>query len=134
MMAEESKDVSVREKKELEQGPEKTMPGRYFVPDTDILETEDALTVVMDMPGVSRDRVSIDLDQGVLTIEGGIDTEAYRELRPVYTEYNLGNFSRRFSLSEEIDDSAITAQISDGVLTVRLPKAEAKKPRRIEVS
>lgn len=134
MMAEESKDVSVREKKELEQGPEKTMPGRYFVPDTDILETEDALTVVMDMPGVSRDRVSIDLDQGVLTIEGGIDTEAYRDLRPVYTEYNLGNFSRRFSLSEEIDDSSITAQISNGVLTVRLPKAESKKPRRIEVS
>lgn len=133
-MAEEHKDVSVREKQELEQGPEKTVPGRYFVPDTDIVETDEALVLVMDMPGVSRDRVNIDLDQNVLSVEGRIDTEAFRDLRPVYTEYNLGHFSRRFSLSEEIDDSGITASISDGVLTLRLPKSEAKKPRRIEVA
>lgn len=135
-MAEEHKDVSVRERErqELEQAPEKTVPGRYFVPDTDIVETDDALILVMDMPGVSRERVSIDLDQNVLTVEGRIDTDAYRELRPVYTEYSLGHFSRRFSISEDIDDSGITARINDGVLTLRLPKSEARKPRRIEVA
>jgi HSP20 family molecular chaperone IbpA len=128
-----SQDLAVREKKELT-GQEKTVPGRFFVPSTDAYETEDGLTLVMEMPGVVRENLDISLEDGVLTVEGRLDFSKYEGLEPVYTEYNVGHYARSFSFSDKVDQDNIAAKIEDGVLTLTLPKAQAARPRRISVS
>ncbi|MDX1431328.1 MAG: Hsp20/alpha crystallin family protein [Gammaproteobacteria bacterium] len=125
--------MTARDKRELDAADEPQSPGRYFVPDTDIYETADALLVVMEMPGVTRDRLDVRLDKNILSVEGRIDFGNYADLRPVYTEYNVGNFSRSFQLAGDFDPDGITATLADGVLTLELAKREAAKPRRIPV-
>ena len=134
MAARKGQALEVQEKKELSPKEEKTIPARYYVPNTDIFETEDALTVVMEMPGVRKENIGIQLKDDVLDIEGQIDFSNYEDMQPLYTEYNVGHFSRRFSISSKIDQDKISAEVEDGVLTVRLPKAEEAKPRRIKIN
>jgi len=129
----DARSLEVQKKKELVEKEEKTVPARYYVPYTDIYETEDALTVVVEMPGVEKDAIDINIEDGVLTIEGRIDLTNYAEMQPVYTEYNVGHYSRRFSLSSKIDQGRISAEMTDGVLTLTLPKAEEAKPRKIAI-
>ena len=126
--------LQVQEKKELVEKEEKTVPARYYVPYTDIYETESGLTLVMEMPGVEKDDIDVKIDEDVLSIEGRIDFSSYSEMKPVHTEYNVGHFSRRFSLSSKIDQDKISADIHDGVLTLSLPKAEEAKPRKISIT
>jgi HSP20 family molecular chaperone IbpA len=132
MMAKESA-LQVQEKKELTEKGEKTIPARYYVPATDIIETDAALTVVMELPGVESKDVDINVENDVLKVEGRIDFSKYQGLEPLYTEYNVGHFSRAFTLSNRIDQSAIGAQFQDGVLTLTLPKAKEAQPRRIQI-
>jgi len=122
------------EKRELDSREEKTRAGKFYVPNTDIFETEAALVVVMEMPGVDREAIAVNLEKDVLSVEGRIDFGRYDELKPLYTEYNVGHFTRSFSLSNEIDQENISASVSDGVLTLTLPKAKEATPRRISVS
>lgn len=129
----EANALEVQEKKELVEKEEKTVPARFYVPQTDICETDDALLVVMEMPGVEKDNIEINVENDVLSVEGRIDLSAYAEMQPVYTEYNVGHYARRFSLSSKIDRDRISADLGDGVLTLTLPKAEAAKPRRIAI-
>ncbi len=126
--------LETQTKKELEAREEKTLPGKFYVPYTDIYETEQALVVAMDMPGVEKQNIEVKLEKNVLTIEGRIDFSKYEGLSPVYTEYNVGHFSRSFSIPREIDGGAISAEIADGVLTLTLPKAKEVAPRRITVT
>lgn len=130
----DARSLEIQKKKELVEKEEKTIPARYYVPYTDIFETEDALTVVVEMPGVEKDAIDINIEDDVLTIEGRIDLTNYAEMQPVYTEYNVGHYSRRFSLSSKIDQARITAEMKDGVLTLTLPKAEEAKPRKIAIN
>ena len=109
------------------------MPGRFYVPPTDVYETEDALTVVMEVPGVGREDVEVELKNDVLRVEGRIDSAKYGGLEPVYTEYGVGHWARSFSLSDKVDRERIGAQLEDGVLTLTLPKTAKAKPRRIAV-
>jgi len=127
-------ELQVQEKRELQKKDEPTIPVRMFVPTTDILEDEQSLTVVMEMPGVSKEAVDIHLQDRVLTVEGRIDFSKYEPLQPVYTEYNIGNFRRSFSLSNSIDQDRIRADMKDGVLMLTLPKAEEAKPRKVAVT
>jgi HSP20 family protein len=127
-------ELQVQEKRELQKKEEPTIPVRVFVPTTDILEDEHALTVVMEMPGVSKEAVDINIEDRVLTVQGRIDFGKYEQMQPIYTEYNIGNFSRTFSLSNSIDQQNIRAEMQDGVLTLTLPKAEEAKPRKIAVT
>ena len=69
----------------------------------------------------------------MLTVKGTIDSSKYERLRPIYSEYNVGNFVRTFTVSPKIDASGISATVADGVLTVELPKAKEALPRRISV-
>jgi HSP20 family molecular chaperone IbpA len=103
------------------------------VPTTDIFETEDALTVVMDLPGVSRQSVDVNVENDVLRIEARIDPSKYEGMEPLYTEYNVGHFARSFTLSNKIDQQQISAQLEDGVLTLTLKKAKEAMPRRISI-
>lgn len=120
-------------KKELDTKQEKTVPGKHYLPFTDIFETPDALVVVMEMPGVERDDLEIRVEKDVLTVEGRINFKKYENLQPVYTEYNVGHYTRSFSLSSEIDQERIAARLVDGVLTLQLPKAREAAPRRIPI-
>jgi HSP20 family protein len=127
-------ELQVQQKRELEKKQESTVPARFFVPTTDIFETEDALSLIVEMPGVDRSKVDVSVEDGVLTIEGQLDFSKYEGMLPVYTEYNIGHYRRSFSLSNKVDQSKISAEMKDGVLTLVLPKAEEAKPRRISVS
>ena len=129
-----SQELAVREKQELAQQEEKTTAGRYYVPAADIFETEEALTFLLEMPGVSKRNVDVQLENDVLRVEGKIDYSAYKEVEPVYTEYNVGHYARAFTLSNKIDRDAITAGVEDGVLTLTLPKLKEAMPRRIPVN
>ena len=127
-------ELQVQQKREVEKKTETTTPARVFVPVTDIFETPEALTVVLEMPGVDRNSVEASVENDVLTIEGRIDFTKYEAMRPVYTEYNVGHYARRFEISDRIDQSKISAEIKDGVVTIVLPKGEQAKPRKIQVS
>jgi HSP20 family protein len=126
-------ELQVQEKRELEKKQEATVPARTFVPTADIFETEAALTLVLEMPGVDKGNVDISVEDGVLTVQGRLDFSKYEGMQPVYTEYNIGHYRRSFSLSNKINQDKIGAEMNDGVLTLVLPKAEEAKPRRIAV-
>jgi HSP20 family protein len=128
-----SQSLEVQEKKELVSKEEKTVPARYYVPNSDIYETEDALTVVMEVPGVEKKDIDVHLENDVLRVEGRIDFGKYEGLEPLYTEYNVGHFARTFTLSSKIDQQQISAQLKDGVITLTLKKAHEAAPRRIAI-
>jgi HSP20 family protein len=129
-----AQELDVQPKRELEKKDESTTPVRSFVPNTDIFETEDALLVVMELPGVDREHAEITVEDNVLSVSGRIDFSKYDKLQPVYTEYNIRHYWRTFSLApNSIDEQRISADMKDGVLTLTLPKAEQTKPRRIQL-
>jgi HSP20 family protein len=129
----EKQELQVQQKREVDKAQESTIPTRAYMPTADIYETEDALTVVLEMPGVSKDNVDVSVENGVLTIEGRIDFKKYEDLQPVYGEYNVGPYRRSFRISSQVDQDKITAEMRDGVITLTLPRAEEAKPRRIAV-
>ena len=106
-----SQELAVREKQELPQREEKTTPGRYYVPVADIFETEEALTLLLEMPGVAKDSIDVHVENDVLRVEGKIDYSAYKDVEPVYTEYNIGHYARGFTLSGKIDRGGISARL-----------------------
>ena len=126
-------ELEVQQKKEVARAEESTQAARYFVPSADIHETDDALVISMEMPGVSRDAVEVMLEKDVLKVSGQVDFSGYEGLEPIYTEYAVGHFSRSFSLSSTIDQSGITATVDNGVLLLSLPKAREAKPRRVAI-
>jgi HSP20 family protein len=113
---------------------EHTRPGRTYLPNVDIRETEEALWVWADMPGVDENSIDVHLEEGGLQIEGRVVLEEYESLVPLYTEYNVGNFVRNFRINNQIDRERITAKLSHGVLQVQLPKVGRALPRRVPVS
>lgn len=129
-----AQELAVREKQELARQEEPTVPGRAYVPATDIFETDDALTLLLEVPGVSKANVEVQIEHDVLRVEAKIDYASYKEIEPIYTEYNIGHYARTFTLPNKIDRDAITAQVESGVLTLTLPKVKEAQPRRIAVN
>jgi HSP20 family protein len=126
-------ELSVRNRQELKGGEEHTRAGRTYLPDADICETQDSLWLWADMPGVDEGSIEVNLADGVLSIAGRVSLQAYENLAPVYTEYNVGNYLRRFVVSSDIDADHIQARMANGVLNVELPKAASAKPRQTPV-
>lgn len=132
MDEERGRALEARESGDL-QTSEGTRPGPMYAPAVDIFETAEAITVLADLPGVTPDTLSIDLDDGVLTITGHRhDPEGEGEF-DVIREYLPGTFRRRFTLSEVVDQAGIDATMSDGVLRLALPKIDQARPTKIEV-
>lgn len=130
-----TKEMTVKEKKALEEGAkESTRPGRVFVPAVDILENEEEIIVLADLPGVTSKNVDIDLRESVLTIEGRISPVEGEKEVIVYREFDCGDYLRQFTLSDAIDQEKITAKMDQGVLRLTLPKAEKRKPQKIQVT
>lgn len=131
MSANENSEIQAREKAEVL--TEDTRPGLLFKPDVDILEHPDAFVILADLPGASEESVDIQLEKGVLTLDARV-AEAGRDLQPRYAEYREGGYHREFRISDDIDASAVSAKMRDGVLELRLPKSAESQPRRIEVA
>src|SRR3954466_14352553 len=113
-------ELQVQKKREHDQKQETTIPARVFVPTADIYESQDALTVMLEMPGVQKDNVEVRIEEGTLHIEGRLDLAKYQGLVPLYTEYNIGHYARSFRLSSKIDQTKIAADLKDGVLSLTL--------------
>jgi HSP20 family molecular chaperone IbpA len=128
-----SKELKIKEKQELSGNVEHTRPGLVFTPDVDIFETDQALTLLADMPGVTPDALTIDLRDDTLTISGETSVPENDGEAQLMTEYDTGTYYRQFSLSEIIDQQKIDAQLKDGVLRLTLPKIEKAAPRKITI-
>ena len=126
-------ELEARPKQKVERREEATRLGAYFQPAVDIFETKDELVLVADMSGVPPDGVDVDLEGDELSIEGRVRSGEYDGLKPLYVEYGVGGYYRRFTLGEMIDREGIKAQMKNGVLVLRLPKAERARARRISV-
>jgi HSP20 family protein len=127
-------ELQVQKKREQEKREETTIPARIFLPMADIYETQDALTVILEMPGVEKNNLDVRVEDGVLHVEGKLDLSKYRGLQPLYIEYNVGHYARTFQLSSKIDQNKIGAALKDGVLSLTLPKVEEAKARTILVT
>ena len=114
-------------------GTERTRDRPVYVPRVDIVETEDALEILADMPGVTRDGVEVTLEQRVLRIRGRAELPLPEGVAPLYLEYEPGDYERAFTLSEAVDAAGIEARVRDGVVHLRLPKAGPAKLQRVEV-
>jgi HSP20 family protein len=134
-MSQESREIEVRdtEKQVAETEAERTRDRLAFVPRADIYETDEAIVVVADMPGVDEDSLDITLEKGVLTLNGTVEPEAHEGYSLAYTEYRVGDYVRSFSLSNEIDQEAIEASLKDGVLRLTLPKITEARTTKIAV-
>jgi len=134
-MSEETNEIQINdtEKQVAETEAERTRDQPAFVPRVDIYETDDAITVVADMPGVTEDSVDIVLEKGVLTINGYVDPEVPEGYSLAHAEYRIGDFVRSFSLSNEIDQSAIEATLKDGVLRLKMNKVTEAQTKKIAV-
>jgi HSP20 family molecular chaperone IbpA len=128
-----SNDIQVRGKEEMRAPAEQTRPGPVYTPVVDIFETDDAIMLVADMPGVKNDLVDIDVRDGQLQINGEVEKPQSESERPLLREYESGRYHRAFSVSDRIDVTGIAATMKDGVLRLTLPKAEKVRPRKIEV-
>lgn len=103
-------------------------------PATDILEMEDGFHILMDLPGVKPEDLSVDIEESELTIKG-VSTYAEADgSRRMHTEFGTATFQRSFTLSDLVDRENVKAELKNGVLELHLPKAEAMKPRRIQIT
>jgi HSP20 family protein len=128
-----TKDIQLKGKQEVATPAEQTRPGAVFTPAVDIFETEHAITLVADMPGVEGKALDIDLRDDVLTLSGEVPAYNNNGEEDLLIEYEVGKYYRQFTLSEVIDQSKIDAQLKDGVLRLMLPKVEKAMPKKIEV-
>jgi HSP20 family protein len=106
------------------------------VPDTDVVERENSIEVVCELPGMHRDEVELNLENNILTISGEKQEERNPEKGETYhlSERRWGRFSRSFVLPREVDQERIEARFENGVLTVSIPKSERARRRRIEIT
>jgi HSP20 family protein len=103
-------------------------------PPVDVYEDETGITLLADLPGVSRDRLDLRVDGEALVIEATASTPFPEGMELVYAEARVAAYRRQFTLSRELDTSRIDAQLKDGVLRLHIPKAEEARPRRIPVN
>jgi HSP20 family protein len=104
-----------------------------LVPPVDIVEDADGITLKADLPGVSKEGLSIGVEGDTLTVEATVTLGEAAHVQPIYAEVRVAQFRRSFVLGNDLDAERIEAGMRNGVLTLRLPKREQAKPRRIEV-
>ncbi|MGC9348499.1 MAG: Hsp20/alpha crystallin family protein [Anaerolineae bacterium] len=131
------KQIEVQEKEVVpeaaERAPEGVRDRVAFIPRADIYETDDDIVVVADMPGVDAESVDITLEDNILSINGYTKDWQPEGYQLTYAEYRVGDYRRRFTLSERIDREGIEAKMTDGVLRLHLPKVEEAKAKKITV-
>jgi HSP20 family molecular chaperone IbpA len=104
-----------------------------LMPPVDVIEDSTGITLYADLPGVTRENLDLHVEGDSLSIEGSVKLEVPEALQPTYAEVNSSRYRRVFTLSKELDPEKITAELAQGVLKLRIPKAEHAQPRRIEI-
>jgi HSP20 family protein len=113
-----------------------TQPSRSeaaLVPPVDVVEDSTGITLYADLPGVPKDKLNLHIENDTLTIEGDLALDLPQTIEANHAEVSLARFRRVFSLSKELDTTKVSAELSQGVLRLRIPKAEHAQPRRIQV-
>ena len=131
-MATEEKDI----KKKPAQNPvetERTRSRKVFLPKVDIYETKDSIVLIANMPGVDENHVDMTLEKNILTINGQVEPQGFPGYGAAYAEYDVGDYQRAFTISDEVDRDRIDARVKNGVLRVTLHKAEQVKARKIAI-
>jgi HSP20 family molecular chaperone IbpA len=119
------------DEKNLQAREETRASERYIKPAVDIIEIEEGLTLMADIPGAAKDTLDVNVEKGILTISAQVSCSMRG--RPIYTEFELAPYYRQFSIPESLAHDKAAADFSNGILTLRVPKAEAAKPRKIEI-
>ena len=122
IVAQQVKNLPATEQREL-----------HLQPAVDILEDATGFSLYADLPGVDKDGLTVRVEGDTLAIEGKSKLELPKGARPIYAEQRALNFRRRFTLSSDLETAKIEAKLANGVLMVRIPKAAAAQPRKIEV-
>ena len=135
-MSEETREIQIQEaeKQVAEAEAERTHDRPTFIPRADIYENDAAIVVIADMPGVGQDSIDITLEKDVLTITGTVEPAPRENYSLAHAEYRVGDYTRSFSLTNEIDQDAIEATLKYGVLRLNLPKAPEARTRKIAVA
>jgi HSP20 family protein len=102
-------------------------------PPVDVYEDVEGITLVADMPGVSKDRLDIQVDRDTLLIEGNVSIEIPEGIKALHAEVQSTRYQRSFTLSHELEPDKIEASLKDGVLNIRIPKRAEVRPRKIDV-
>ncbi|MGB5834963.1 MAG: Hsp20/alpha crystallin family protein [Thiohalocapsa sp.] len=123
-------DMTTRESTEIQEGPDSV---RTLRPPVNIFEDADGITLEADMPGVSKDRLRLQVDNDQLLVEADVQFAMPEGIEALYADVNATRYSRGFSLSRELQTDNIDASLKDGVLRLRIPKRAEVRPRRIEV-
>lgn len=113
--------------------PEATRSEAAVMPRVDVIEDATGITLYADLPGVPKDKLSLQVDADTLTIEGELALDLPEGMEATHAEVGLPRYRRAFTLSKELDAQKIAAEFKQGVLKLRIPKAEHAQPRRIEV-
>jgi HSP20 family molecular chaperone IbpA len=119
--------------KQVAQSVREAEQQRAVLPAVDVFEDASGITLLADMPGVSKDLLELRVEGDALSIEGSMQPQTPEGLEAVYAEVRVPRFRRTFTLSRELDTAKIDANLKDGVLTLRIPKQAYAQPRRIEV-
>ncbi len=104
-----------------------------LTPKTDIYESKEGVNLYMDLPGVSKKTLDIDVDQDILTIKGKIDLTTAENMKPTYMDVRANSFERRFTLGDELDSSQIEAKLDQGALKLSIPRLEKHQPKKITI-
>jgi HSP20 family molecular chaperone IbpA len=126
-------DVAKPTEKTPTKAPETTRGKQVYRPLTDIIETEEGVSLMVEMPGVAPDDVDVTLEKRVLTIRGSVKPTTLENFTLAYAEYDEGDFERAFTMSEDFDADKIKAELHNGILTISLPRTVEAKPRKIAV-
>jgi HSP20 family molecular chaperone IbpA len=120
----DQKDVQAREETRSNE--------KFIKPSVNIIETEEGLILTADIPGATRETLDVNVEKGILTIHAPVSWDIPG--KPGYTEFELAPYYRQFSIPESLDHGKAKADLSKGILTLSIPKAEAAKPRKIAIS
>ena len=125
-----TKDVTKQESKSAQESREQE---RAILPPVDIFEDSTGITLQADMPGVSCERLDVQIDGESLSIEGKVEIQVPEQMNALHADIRSTRYQRSFSLSSELDADKVEASLKDGVLTLRIPRREEHQPRKIEV-
>ena len=125
--------MEMTQRNTLERDAKNDFPARPISPPVDIVEDQDGITGRADLPGVAKEDLAIDVDGDTLTITGSVSLGETAGLQSVYAEVRSPQYKRSFVLSRDLDTANVQASLANGVLTLRVPKSEQAKPRRVEI-
>lgn len=123
-MSEENKNLSTQKEK---------VDVPTISPATDIYEDQEGVILYVDLPGVNKETLDIDVDQDILTIRGAINLTTQEKMQPTYMDIRTEVYERRFTLGDELENSRIEANLDQGVLKLSIPRSEQHKPKKIEI-